>query len=192
MKTEGFMTKEQRWFLWGMSVFTLVGVAALVVDIVSSRNIAPAARYDIEMPLPVIVVRDSWMEASRLGAPIYSSEGGPSSLPPKPEGKQIELHANGYVLATDDLADVRRWYAELTAPALDLSRFPAVRYLYEVEHVELVERDGHQMLSITIHEARTGCVKPACDPVMELPNYDRRYVVTNPNWTIHIEGGGNA
>lgn len=140
----------------------------------------------------VKVVRDSWMEAARLGAPIYRSEGGPSSLPPKPEGKRIELYANGYVLATDDLADVRRWYAELTAPVLDLSHFPAVRYLYEVEHVELIERDGHEVLSITIHEARSGCSKPACDPVTELPNYDRRYVVTNPNWTIHIEGGGDA
>lgn len=173
--------------MMGMTVAALVacGVGAWSNDSIMGRE--PV----VEAPV-VKVVRDNWMEAARLGAPIYRSEGGPSFLPPKPEGKQIELHANGYVFATDDLADVRRWYAELTAPALDLSRYPAVRYLYEVEHVELVERDGRQVLSITIHEARTGCVKPACDPVTDLPNYDRRYVVTNPNRTIHIEGGGNA
>ncbi|MDK6078652.1 hypothetical protein [Massilia varians] len=180
------MTKEQRWFLRSMGVGMFLILAALVVDSVST------SRHNIKMPPPIKVVRDGWMEAARQGAPIYGAEGGVLSLRPKPAGKRIELHANGYVFATDDLADVRRWYAVLSAPALDLSRFPAVRYVHEVEHVELVELDGREVLAITIHEARSGCVKPACDPVTELPNYDRRYVVTNPNGTIHIEGGGNA
>ena len=169
-----------------MVTATTVCVVAVAVDILLTT------RDDNEMPRPVKVARDCWMEAVRQGAPIYRAESGPASLPPKPEGKRIELHANGYVLATDDLADVRRWYAALTAPVLDLSRFPAVRYVYEIEHVELVKRDGREVLALTIHEARSGCAMPACDPVTELPNYDRRYVVTVPNRTIHIEEAGNA
>jgi hypothetical protein len=181
--------REERMYLRAvLAVFGMVLVAVMVMVV---SKVRPHQVREVEAPV-VKVVRDSWLDASRQGAPIYRAEGGPVALPLKPEGKRVELYANGYVFATDDLADVRRWYAALTAPALDLNRFPFVRYVYEVEHVELVERDGREVLAVTIHDARSGCAKPACDPVTELPNYDRRYVVTSPNRTVHIEGGGNV
>ena len=127
-----------------------------------------------------------------MGAPIYRSEGGPVSLPLAPAGKAIVVSGSGYVFATDDLAEVVRWYGLLTYPALDMTRYPAVRYVYEVESAQIVTgADGHPVLALTVHEVRTGCIRPACDPVTQLPNYDRRYVikpdnvVVSPLWGTH-------
>jgi hypothetical protein len=139
------------------------------------------------------VVRDSWIDAASVGAPIYRIDGGPTSLPPLPAGKAIVIYGNGYAFATDDLADVQRWYGLLTYPVLDLSGFPSVSYVYEVEHVELVtEADGRNVLAVTVHEARTGCELPACDPIAQLPNYDKRYVVKPANAMGFGQGGKHA
>lgn len=173
-----------------VSVFALL-VAGSGVAIWSNDSVM--GRVESAQPVAELGARDAWMDAARMGAPVYRSEGGPVTLPGKPSGKAIELAGNGLVFATDDLEDVRRWYAMLTAPVLDMSRYPAVRYLYEVEKVEMVKGDnGSDVLMISIHEARTGCERPACDPVTDLPNYDRRYVIARGNRTVYIEGGPNA
>jgi hypothetical protein len=108
-------------------------------------------------------------------------------------GKAIVLSGDGYVFATDDVADVVRWYGLLTYPAVDLSMFPSIHYVYEVDAAELVtDTDGHTVLAVSVHEARTGCALPACDPVTQLPNYDRRYIVKPANAVVTVEGGKHA
>lgn len=139
------------------------------------------------------LARDLWMDAARLGAPVYRAHGGPVSLPVAPLGKAIMLSGGGYVFATDDVSDVVRWYGLLTYSVLDMTDFPAVRYLYEVESAELVEEDdGRMVLAVSIHESRTGCELPACDPVIQFPNYDRRYVVKPSNAVVTTAGRKHA
>lgn len=150
-------------------------------------------RVQAAQPVVSHTARDLWMDAARMGAPVYRAEGGPVSLPPPPVGKAIVVSGGGYVFASDDVADVVRWYGLLTYPALDLSAFPSVRYVYEVESAELVtEADGRKVLAVSVHEARTGCALPACDPVTQLPNYDRRYVVKPSNAVVSVAGGKHA
>jgi hypothetical protein len=144
-------------------------------------------------PVATHVVRDSWMDAARMGAPVYRTQSGPPSLPLLPAGKAIVISDGGYAFATDDLAEVGRWYGLLTYPALNMTAFPSVRYVYEVESVELVaDTEGRKVLAVSIHEARTGCELPSCDPVTQLPNYDRRYVVKPANAVVMAAGGKHA
>lgn len=174
--------------MWAALMFTVLGC-----DFAIRSNDRLMGRVDEPVLVVAHAVPDLWMDAARMGAPIYRIDGGPESLPIVPAGKAIVVAENGYALATDDLADVQRWYGFLTYPVLYSSGFPAVRYVYEVEGVELVsEADGRKVLAVTIHEARTGCELPACDPVTQLPNYDRRYVVKPANTVVTVAGGNHA
>jgi hypothetical protein len=187
------MTKEQRMFAWVMVVAYAVGTGVVVLDVVPSVK----ARHDAKLPPPPVkVVRDGWKEAHKAGAPIYRYGEQPADWPtldPLPASKAYVLTGNGVAFATDDLAEVKRWYAQLTFPALDYSQWKDVRYVYEVTAAR-VDKDavGVPHLIVTVHEARTGCVAPACDPVHGLPNYDRTYEVPVSSMTIHIERGVNA
>lgn len=171
-------------------IFTAIALGRGFVNRSNDRLVGRAVRPNSDLAR---VAPSSWLEAARMGAPVYRLAGGLSLLPPLPEGKVIVLTGNGYAFATDDVAEVKRWYAVLSAPTLDLSRFPSVRYIYEVEAAELVtEPDGRQVLALTIHESRTGCERPSCDPVTELPNYDRRYVLKPSNAIVKVSGGSHA
>lgn len=176
------------------------GMSFLVVALAlggCEKNIVSTARYETKLPPPPIkVVRDGWKDAHKAGAPIYRNGEQPadwSTLDPLPASKAYVLTGNGVVFATDDLAEVKRWYAQLTYPALDYSQWADVRYVYEVTDAKVVKAaNGSPRVMVTVHEARTGCAAPACDPVNGLPNYDRSYEVEASAMTIHIEGGGNA
>lgn len=178
--------------LW-MTMWGVLTIMVFGCGFASGTNDRTARRFEVANLPATHVVRDSWIDAARMGAPIYRIDGDPASLPPLPAGKAIVISGNGYAFATDDLADVQRWYGLLTYPVLDFSGFPSVSYVYEVEHVELVtDADGRNVLAVTIHEARTGCELPACDPIAQLPNYDRRYVVKPTNAMGFVKGDKHA
>lgn len=173
--------------LWVAVIWVLVG--SLLAAIWSNNRLMDRA---VSAQPTSHVARDLWIEAARMGAPVFRGNGGPVSLSVAPVGKSIVLSGVGYVFATDDVAEVARWYGLLTYPMLDLTGFPEVRYVYEVESAEIVREGERSVLAITVHEARTGCERPVCDPVTQLPNYDRRYVVKPTNASVSLAGGKHA
>lgn len=171
-------------------------VMGLIASLTSNVSLVDRSMPASVVSPPIKVVSDSWKIAHKAGATIYRNGDQPTDWLPLdllPAGKRFVLTNNNVSFATDDLVEIKRWYADLTHPVLDYSEWPDVQYVYEVKGVQLAQGvSSLPRLVVTIHEARTGCALPVCDPVNGLPNYDRSYEVNVSSMTFRPDGGGDA
>jgi len=123
--------------------------------------------------------RDMWQHAIDQGAPVYRDVScSPmlpcAKLPSVPGSAAIRYRRQGYVLALSDVAAFGRWYGVISNPIVVPPRFKDVRYVYEVVGSRLAnDHNGQPSIAVSIHERRSGCILPACNPVSQLPNYER-------------------
>ncbi len=157
--------------------------------------------------VPVLKMRDNapewdrtaeevkmWRKAVAQGAPVYRAVSCGAEwckdLPVAPLSAAIRHTQHGMVLAVDDVEQFGRWYGVVSYPAMRLDLFEGVQYVYEAVGAKLVKTDsGAVSVAVSIHEKRSGCALPACDPNPQtgLPNYERTWDRTPENLSVRAE-----
>jgi hypothetical protein len=133
----------------------------------------------------------AWRVAVAKGAPVFKDQSCGSSDwckdLPTVAGGAIRHAQHGMVLVSDDVAEFGRWYGVVSAPPMRLDLFPGVQYVYEATGAKLDKLEsGALVVKVAIHEKRSGCALPACDPNPQtgLSNYERTWDRTPEYLTV--------